>query len=237
MTDSGNGKVCVLNLNPGEVRAEFCEAAVRMVVEDTNSRRIIGQFRTTIAGPLLDIYRNRGVEWFLKESDCEWLLFIDSDIVWTTEDIYTLLDQADPITSPVVSGVYLMILPEGIRPSMFFRDVGEDGQTPFIPWQGELPTSPNLIDVDGTGAGFLLIHRSLLNGMLNVFGAPMPWFANEVEAGVVEGEDFTFCKRVQLMGYRVYAYTGVQLDHIKHTVLSAETYNEQLTRDKAEVNV
>lgn len=230
-----SGKVAVLNLNPGEVRVEFLESCVRMVVEDTNDRKVIGQFRSAIAGPLLDIYRNRGVEWFLNDTDCEWLLFIDSDIVFTTQDIYTLLDQADPATTPVVSGVYLMILPEGIRPSLFFRGVGEDKKSSFIPWQGPLPDQPHLVQVDGTGAGFLLIHRSLLQGMLNVFQPPMPWFANEVQDGIIEGEDFTFCKRVQLMGYNVYCYTGVMLDHIKHTTLSAAVYNEQLERDSANV--
>lgn len=222
-----NGKVALVNLNPGEVRVEFLQSLLDTMIGDINSRRVLSHIRPVIAGPLLDIYRNRAVEWFIKESDAEWMLFIDSDVVWKLEDLYKLLDSADPIHAPVVSGTYLMILPEGCRPSLFHTNTTGTMDV----WPDNTPLPPNqLIDVDGCGAGFLLMHRSILIAMFNVYGAPMPWFANEIVNGVVHGEDFTFCKRVQELGCRVYVHTGVQLDHIKHTTLRLddEKWNPQL---------
>ncbi len=222
------GKVCITNLNPGEVRIEFLNSLLETVIGDLNDRRVISYIRPAIAGPLLDIYRNRAVEWFLANSTAEWMLFIDSDIVWKLSDLYALIDAADASERPVMSGVYLMILPEGLRPGMFFRQTNEEtGVTSMTPWPKELPVVDGpLVDCDGVGAGFLLMHRTLLTDMLTKYGAPMPWFANEVIDGVVHGEDFTFCKRVQEMGFRVIANPAVRLDHIKSATFTVETFND-----------
>ncbi len=219
---TGNGKVAIVNLNPGEVRVEFLQSLLDTIIGDVNSRRLLSYIRPVMAGPLLDIYRNRAVEWFLKECTAEWMLFIDSDIIWTLEDFYHLIDSADPSDRPVVAGTYLMILPEGMRPSIFHRNASHT-MTPW-PADDKLPID-TLIEVDGTGAGFLLMHRSLLQAMLQVYGAPMPWFANEVINGVVNGEDFTFCSRVQQMGCKVYVHTGVQLNHTKMATFNIDSWN------------
>lgn len=228
------GKVCIVNLNPGEVRVEFLNSLLETVIGDLNDRRVINFIRPVIAGPLLDIYRNRAVEWFLKESTAEWMLFIDSDIVWTLRDLYNLLDSADPIERPVVSGVYLMIMQEGLRPGVWHRYLDtETGKSSLVPWPEELEwPDDQLIDVDGTGAGFLLMHRSLLTMMLEVYGPPMAWFQNEVMDGTVHGEDFTFCSRVQQMGFRVIVNSAVQLDHIKHATFHVATFNDGVNNRK-----
>lgn len=228
LTDAGKGKVALVNLNPGEVRVEFLQALLDTIVTDLNGRRVINNIRATPAGPLLDIYRNRAVEWFLNSTTDEWMLFIDSDIVWKPEDIYTLLDAADPTTRPVVAGVYMMVLPEGARPGIF-HSVNVDGVSKLEVWPDDVALSGDLIQVDGTGAGFLLMHRSLLSAMLSVYNAPMPWFANEVIDGVVHGEDFTFCARVQQMGFPVMVHTGVQLEHIKHATLRVQDFTPNTT--------
>lgn len=219
-----SGKVALVNLNPGEVRVEFLQSLLDTIIGDINDRRVLNYIRPVVAGPLLDIYRNRAVEWFLRESTAEWMLFVDSDIVWQLDDLYKLLDAADPVDAPVVSGAYLMILPEGCRPSLFHRNEQNGGLMDVWPADTPLPVD-TFVDVDGCGAGFLLMHRSLLATMLEVYKAPMPWFANEVIDGVVNGEDFTFCSRVQQMGFRVFVHTGVQLDHIKHTALRIDSWN------------
>lgn len=231
--DVQEGKVCIVNLNPGEVRIEFLSSLLDTIIGDLNDRRVISYIRPVIAGPLLDIYRNRAVEWFLKESTAEWMLFIDSDITWTLDDLYSLLDSADPIERPVVSGVYLMIMQEGLRPGVWHRYPETSSGNALVPWPDDLEWPDNqLIEVDGTGAGFLLMHRSLLATMAQIYPHPMPWFANEIIDGVVHGEDFTFCSRVQQMGFRVIVNSAVQLDHIKHATFHVATFNDGINNRK-----
>lgn len=227
----GSGKVAIVNLNPGLVRVEFVQSLLDTLIGDIKDRQVISHVRPKQAGPLLDMYRNEAVQFYLSNCSAEWMLFIDSDIVFTLDNLYTLLDSADAATRPVVSGTYMMILPEGMRPSLFYWEDNTEapaGKSMTV-WHADTPLPEStLLQVDGCGAGFLLMHRSLLLAMLDVYGREAPWFANEVINGVQCGEDFTFCARVQQMGFPVNVNTAVQVDHIKHAAFKVESFNESL---------
>lgn len=220
----GEGKVLLSNLNPGNVRIEFLASLINLFIWDLNHDRNLAEITPQGAGPNLGIYRNSAVDHFLT-TDNEWMFFVDSDIELPPDALDKLLAVASPDEYPVVSGVYVMMLDEGMRPSLFDRietEVEVDGQMvkklDMVP-RTDLPTDNPITEVDGTGAGCLLIHRSILEAMLSVYGRPVPWFGEMVFDGVVHGEDFTFCIRVRQMGFPIIVNTDVQCGHVKSTML------------------
>lgn len=229
-----NGKVCVANLNNGFVRHEFLGTLLNLVAHDLRTSTHIGYLFPMRAGGLLDIYRNESVEGFLT-TDCEWYLSIDSDQVIPHDLIDQLLSVASADKHPVVCGLYPMALDEGIRPNIFNR-VTVDGKTTMTPltWE-DVPDEPTLVECDGTGAGALLIHRSLIVAMVHVYGPPAPWFAVETFDGIRYGEDFTFCMRVAQMGFKPAVYTGAELGHVKTNILTRPTREVTPSTDKVTV--
>ncbi len=83
-----------------------------------------------------------------KESGCEWLFFLDSDVIPPPDAVLRLMAHRKPI----VSGVYFRRShPAGVPVMM----------KPLGHWLVNYPTNA-LIEVDVVGAGCLLIHRSVL---------------------------------------------------------------------------
>lgn len=60
-----------------------------------------------------------------------------------------------------------------------------------------------------------MLHRSHLQAMLDKYGLPQPWFADEVWHGEVYGEDLAFCERTTEMGVPVYVDVNAAVGHVK----------------------
>lgn len=188
---------------------------------DSHNRREFQLYLPWRSSGCLDIYRNFVVEKFLT-TEHEWLWFVDSDIEIANDTLYKLLDAADPATHPVVTGIYPMILNEGQVPSIFTRGYDEKvDKVTMMPYL-TLPDSPT-IEVDGCGAGCLLIHRSILTTMRTIFPPEKPWFDMGIFDQVPYGEDFTFCMRVAQMGYKPLAVTTAHCSHNKTMKLTVPT--------------
>ena len=78
-------------------------------------------------------------------------------------------------------------------------------------------TPGDLVKSDGTGAGCLLVHRSVFEDIPG--RPPFRWFQHEPIGNEMFGEDFTFCKRAALAGYQLYVDTAVHAGHIKNRVI------------------
>lgn len=222
--------VCIGNINPGSVNLGFVLSLLATLDAQRDAPtgdKLVERVILRQSGPYLDIGRNKVTEAFLKETDCEWLLFVDSDITWNTEQIRKLVEAADPDHRPVVSGIY--------RSPFQASDTSSGGELPVVyRWgQKEIRGEPtvtlvndnwneeeewpedDLFQADSFGAGFLLIHRGLLEKMVERYGFPAPWFLCQVVKDVMMGEDHLFCLRVAHMGYSLYAHSGVQVGHRK----------------------
>lgn len=219
----GSGKVAIYNLSPGLVRYEFCSSLLNLCFYEHNraqakgEKSMIGAVGFQTAGAVLSIYRNIMSEEFL-DTEHDWMFFLDSDMVLPDNALELLLDAADPITRPVVAGVYMMALKDGNVPSMFYwgKDVGTNkyrmhARTGFIP-------DDETIEVDGTGSGCILIHRDALLALHKHYGPPEPWYGVDVRDGTIIGEDFTFCMRLKDIGIPVYVRTGVRVGHAGKTM-------------------
>ncbi|HUO47992.1 MAG TPA: hypothetical protein VMU09_04080 [Acidimicrobiales bacterium] len=193
-------RILVGIVTPGSIRWE-CSWSL----DAARAAGCFEELRFQESGPYVDNARNRLVERFL-DTDCDRLLMVDSDISFLPADITRLADD----DLDVVSGVYYN----------FFDGV----LTPVLKLLPDTPAADEpLLEVAGTGAGFLMISRSLLEKMAPVYGQPCPWFFEPIRDGDHMGEDMEFCARAREMGVGVYIDLRVQLGHYKTVRISPPT--------------
>lgn len=162
--------------------------------------------------------RNVVVKTFLEQTDADWLLMIDSDERLSLETWHKLIDSAHDKDRPIVSGLVFAAFfddQDGLRPvPTIYRMDPEKGLEAIDAYPID-----KLIEVDATGTGCLLIHRSVLLDMQNQAtpnqGKDWAWFVEGAIDGTYFGEDLLFSKRLKSMGYKIFAHTGAILPHHK----------------------
>jgi GT2 family glycosyltransferase len=93
-----------------------------------------------------------------------------------------------------------------------------------------------MMQVAGTGAACLLIHRTVLEKI----GEKGPcWFDNmpAKDRKTWMGEDFSFCRRVREAGFPVHVYTGARTSHHKDVWFTEDDYNDLRRPATAAVSV
>lgn len=177
----------------------------------------------------LDVLRNLLTQMFLEKTDLEWLLSVDTDMTWRPEHVRAVLAHADAKHRPVVGGLAYKLemnptnlsLDEYQRhpptPALFkFKDV----KGPAIEWESLIPDGSGLVQVDGTGAAFTLIHR----GVFERIGAPW-WYSGlqlNNDGGKSFGyiyEDVGFCWKCKQAGIPIHVDTNVRIGHTKRVVI------------------
>ena len=162
--------------------------------------------------------RNVVVKTFLETTDADWLLMIDSDERLSLDTWHKLVDSAHEKDRPIVSGLVFAAFfdgDDGLRPvPTIYRMDPEKGLEAIDGYPID-----ELIEVDATGTGCLLIHRSVLLDMQKQAtpnqGKDWAWFVEGAIDGTYFGEDLLFSKRLKSMGYKIFAHTGAILPHHK----------------------
>jgi hypothetical protein len=147
--------------------------------------------------------------------EADWLLMLDSDVTFPPDLVDRLLAAAHPEARPIVSGLYFQVMidqPRWFWPLSFMWEPGTDRFARVTEYPAD-----TLIQVAATGAGCLLVHRSVLEAMQAKYKGPRPWFAETLNAAGddVISEDLTFCLRAQACGFPVFLHTGIKLGHVK----------------------
>lgn len=165
--------------------------------------------------------RNTVAEQFVA-SRADWLLWIDTDMGFTADTMYKLVAVADPAERPVVGALcfasrqYAHDGMHGYRtrpqPTIFDWLVGDDGKPRFA----SVPMYPvnQLVQVAGTGAACILIHRSVFERLAEKFG-PTWYDRTPGTDGKLLGEDISFCVRCSALEIPLHVYTGVRTTHFK----------------------
>jgi hypothetical protein len=167
-----------------------------------------------------DVGRNKIVKHFLDQTNSEWLLTVDSDMVWNAQMIAALVASGS-VERPVVSGIYF-VNDKPPRPCAVVRT--EEGHLRTI---GEWEDGDQL-EIDGCGGGFMAIHYTVLKDIERVFGdrddRHGPWYRQSAVGASQQmlEPDHAFCQRVQQVGQRVILNTDVFVGHIKPRVLGYE---------------
>ncbi len=205
----------------GEVKTEFM-MSLFAAVNDGESR--IGELREFRTGPAMAQARNQITRMFLL-SGMDWLWMVDTDMMFSGKTLPALLSVADPDTMPVVGALcFVQAGPETGEqyPTMFEGVRDEAGKFTFKSYDRFPMNDP--VQVAATGAGCILIHRDVFGKIAKV----QPeydglWWAETLADGCLFGEDFSFCMRCALAKVPVHVHTGVQVGHLKSSVLGTVT--------------
>lgn len=221
-----NGRVQLAYLHSGKVSHSFHESMMRMVAYDAaNEQRIVsteGPYQILTGSVDIPSNRNLGTQRFLDETDHEWLMWIDTDMGFLPDSVDCLIDAADAEHRPIVGGLCFSVRAiaydgfggarTGIRPTLFMPAVNSEGVHGFQNWPYYSPGE--IKQVAGTGAAFLLIHRSALERVREKFGDDW-WTMTRYENGQFLSEDLSFCARAGQLSIPVYVHTGVKTTHHK----------------------
>ena len=155
-----------------------------------------------------------------EESDVDWMLWVDSDVVLTPEIMHLLYQTADSKERPVVSGVYF-VSPTPNKSLMvpipcIFTDDGIKN-TSIHP----LPEN-QVIPIDVAGMGLVLMHRSILPKLKEHYKDGVYFDVTLGENH--KSEDVSFFRKLKEVGIPVFAHTGAIAKHIKRFVLDEQYY-------------
>ena len=162
--------------------------------------------------------RNKIVVEFLRQTNSEWLLMIDSDEALPITAYKKLVDTADDRTRKIVSALVFADFEDenGNKrpiPTIYFH-TPETGNVAIDAYPDN-----QVLEVDAVGTGCLLIHRSiLLDIQKNVTahqGADWCWFFEGAINGIWFGEDLLFSKRMKSLGHSIFVHTGAIVPHHK----------------------
>lgn len=228
MTRPITEKVVAAYLHPIEVSAAFMESFVHMLVYDAaNDRRILegGGFLALQAGSNLSGPRNKVVEQFLGYGQADWLVMIDSDMVFSPDLVDRLLEHADPDKAPIVGALCFVFDEDGkVKPTLY--GLMEDDEQPdpqVIRYETWPPDT--MMQVAATGTGCVLIHKSALQRIAErKFNSAFPWFQETSINGKPCGEDITFCFRAIQCDIPVHVNTAVKIGHVKRRILTVESW-------------
>lgn len=190
-------------------------------------------FAVSCSGPnSLPEGRNLVVQHFL-DTDAEWLFFVDTDMGFEADALERLVLAADPVKRPVVGGLCFAM-----------KHMGSDGRGGFnvmpVPTLFMLARNPkqglgfanrfiypedSMVQVAGTGAAFLLVHRSVLERVRAKYGDA--WFnLVQYDDGSTVSEDLSFCWRVTQLGVPIFVNTAVKTTHHKEMWLGEQDYTQ-----------
>lgn len=184
--------------------------------------------------------RNRVARDFLDSTDGEWLFFIDTDMGFASDTVDRLVTSADRYQRPVMGGLCFSIKRQKpgelyaerfrMAPTVYEYLELEDGEVgfrPIIDYKRD-----DVIQVAGTGAACLLIHRRALHNVRQKYGDA--WFDPIVHPTGEKGkprtfsEDLSFCVRLQACDIPVHVDTSVKTCHEKGGVfLDEEMFDRQ----------
>lgn len=239
--------VYVANVNPGQVSDQFTRSLVDLCEFDRVHN--LGLWRGTLygnSGANIAKVRNELVQRFLEQPDGDWLLMVDSDMVFPPETMLRLLAAAEITGAKIVGGLCVFVGADGPFPTLYqWRPDAITG----VQW--DFPDDAQ-VQVAATGTACLMVHRTVFEtcrdhqieqtrwlldriddpavsdlvarGLVHDPSAEWGWFQERVRIkrqpdGVSEhwcSEDIDFCLRMGDLGFPIFVDTSTQIGHVKH---------------------
>lgn len=215
----------------GLIHSEFSLA----VLQTTQQPNLIAQVEYLNGDSLVSRARNKLAKMFLEGRESvdnegnrvrvlyDWLMFIDTDLVFPPDAVRRLFNYAVAHGPGVYCGAYPL---KTLKPKVVFN-----------PMPGAQIDSDGVLEVRESGTGFMLIHRSVFEQMREKFADEITYEADqgnisksrEIEwdffsVGVrmdpilkykrFLSEDWYFCQRWREIGGKVMLMTTIQCAHI-----------------------
>jgi GT2 family glycosyltransferase len=255
----GSGKyggVVVANIHPSDgVSPRFMNSMIDLLLLDAHQfGHVAGRLDLT-SGANIVTARNKIARQFLEQYPrAEWLWLVDADMTFDPYTLDRLLRSADRTARPVMGGLCFALMKgdeQEIVPTLYGLSQGVG----LARWFGYPPDQ--VVQVVGTGAACLLIHRTVLEKIRDMrwddefeakyraqygepsgtplghlmFPPPWPWFQETITGtdwGDSRSEDLTFCMRVAQAGFPVHVDTSVKIGHVKPVVIDEAAYRANL---------
>lgn len=157
-----------------------------------------------------DVRRGEHQKPFDGKIDYDYIMWIDSDIIFTPENFDKLLSN----DVDICGGVYLM---ENGKQFAVVKDWDEEyfkknGTFEFLT-PNDISKSPRLMEVSYTGFGFLLIKRGVFEQI------KYPWFGPKFskmgDCYDFASEDVSFCMRAKEAGFKIHIDPTIWIRHEK----------------------
>jgi len=207
-----------------QVPFEFCHSLLRLAVQGAGAI----QFGFKVGDSLVSRSRNQLTADFLA-SDCDKMLFIDSDLVFTPDDVMRIAHH----DVPLVGGVY---------------PLKQEGEVQWcvngFPGRQSRANEYGLQEVRYVGTGFMCIARSVFEELAENEFAPEYqddktkrserdfWRVGGMETQDATrrylSEDWHFCQNWLDIGGKVFVDTRVQLGHVGTITFPLQTQIAQL---------
>jgi hypothetical protein len=137
------------------------------------------------------------------EHDSQFILFIDSDMVYPQQSLMRLLSRACNKDVSIVGG-----LATKRRPPFEQCIMNWDGKN----WvYADVPDVPGLYEVDGIGLAFTLIKTEVFKALKK------PYFYMD-DKGL--REDLNFCLDAKKAGYKIFVDTSIYLGHLGERIVA-----------------
>lgn len=150
----------------------------------------------------------------MLESDCDYMLFIDSDINFDPSDVFRLMVWAQDPVKGIVAGVPRVRSTDEV----YIAKLEQHDNELTLNGQG-------LVRAERVATAFMLVQRKVLTDMVE---AHPEWkhfdirtqrdmhalFNYIVTPEGFMGEDYVFCDRVRELGYEVWIDPSIQLGHM-----------------------
>lgn len=208
----------------GTVEGRFMSGVTNTILESKKDNiNIVNTIR--VQGNQIARQRQSLWDFWADQSDSEWLLWVDSDIVLTTPVLKMLWDAADKKTKPVISGLYF-VSSESERSLMepvpaIYMETGDVYRTQIIhPYPQD-----SVIPIDVAGFGLMLMHRSIIDPVRKIAGELSVFGENQQAADKFVSEDVSFCRKLKAAGIQLHAHTGAVVQHMKTFSFDHNYYN------------
>jgi len=176
--------------------------------------------------------QRNGITRTFLESDCSHLLFIDTDLIFSAEQVKKIFDRTKDVD--IVGGIYPFKSPK-MPPSFVYNTLDDQSKAE--------QRTDGLAEVKYVGTGFMCVSRRVFEDIKRTFGADIKYIVDNSN-GKVEydfwkvgvchfenkptrylSEDWYFCEMARRCGYKVYVDQTVFLKH--HGQLSFPTPEQE----------
>lgn len=220
--DASLPKIVIGNVNPGTVSTQYQQSMRELRAFDlVNGGQLEGVLERQ-SGANISKPRNQIAEAFLDDFPAaDWLLFIDSDMVFSPDLMVRLTASARAASADVIGALTVMVGEEGAIPTLYVRDEipGSDGFTRVT-----LDFATDRVQrVYATGTGCMMISRKILEQVRGAspYASLWPWFREEHVQNKEGnwsflGEDINFCRLVNEVGGRIFVDARTHVGHVKN---------------------
>ena len=149
--------------------------------------------------------RSKLIEYASNQGDVDWVINIDTDHVYDSKDLYTLINKCKELNLEMLSAGYMLKDNSGNYAHGSFL---EDGSFKHV----HADESGGIIDCDVLGFGFLVMRKDFVDKMVKTYGKD-DLFLFDVRDNSTE--DVYFCRQAKKIGTRICFDSDTVVGHLR----------------------